>query len=161
MRAQVPDPEMRADVVSTSKRGRAGRYRDPELEAFIGARIRATRVAARLSQTALGAALGVSFQQVQKYEMGKDRVSASTLQGIAAILGVHPGSFFDGGPVLLRAVSDLRADNRIAERIKRIHDPVVFKRLMALIDLLAGTKDDENDKGVVQVERPGISDEAR
>ena len=64
-------------------------------------------------------------------------MSASTLQGIAAILGVHPGSFFDGGPLLLRAVPDLRADNRIAERIQRIRDPGVIKRVMALVDLLA------------------------
>ena len=49
-----------------------------------------------MSQTALGVAVGVIFQQLQKYEQGKDRVSASSLQGIAAALGVHPGPFFDG-----------------------------------------------------------------
>ncbi len=154
----MPDPELPAADASTPKRVRTGRGRKPELEAAIGARIRATRVAARLSQTALGAALGVSFQQVQKYETGKDRVSASTLHGIAAILGVHPGSFFDGGPVLLHAVPDLRADNRIAERIKRVRNPTVAKRLMALVDLLAGTEDDAGDKGAVQVEQPAIND---
>ncbi len=43
--------------------------------------------------------------------------------------------------------------NPIAKRIQRIRNPGVVKRLMALIDILAGTKDDEGDKGAVQVER--------
>ena len=146
---------------SQPNQSRKTRSRNSELDAAIGARIRAARVTVRMSQTALAAALGVSFQQVQKYETGKDRITASTLQGIAAVLGVHPGSFFDGGPVLLRAIPDLRADHRIAERIQRIRDPVVVKRLMALVDMLAGTEGDAGDKGVVQVERPATSDEAR
>ena len=140
---------------------RKTRSRNSELDAAIGARIRAARVAVHMSQIALAVALGVSFQQVQKYETGKDRITASTLQGIAAVLGVHPGSFFDGEPVLLRTIPDLRADIRMAERIKRVRDPVVVKRLMALVDILAGTEDDAGDKGAVQVEQPSISDEAR
>lgn len=51
----------------------------------IGARIRTARVDASLSQSALGHALGVSFQQVQKWEMGQNRVTASTLVKIARI----------------------------------------------------------------------------
>ena len=69
--------------------------RDVAFEVAFGQRIRAARVAAGLSQGALGAAVGISWQQVQKYEKGKDRVSASTLQRFAATLGLHPGSFFD------------------------------------------------------------------
>ena len=70
--------------------------RTPEAEVAIGARLRALRVAAGMSQSTLGEVIGVSFQQIQKYEKGKDRISASTLQVLAAALGVHPGSFFDG-----------------------------------------------------------------
>ncbi len=136
----MPDPELPAADASTPKRTRKGRGRNPEFEVALGLRIRAARVAARVSQTALGAALGVSFQQVQKYEMGKDRVSASTLQGIAAVLGVHPGSFYgDDMPVPVGGLPDVKSALRIAKRIQRIRDPGVVKRLMALVDLLAGT----------------------
>ena len=83
-------------IHTASEQTSKGRSRNPEFEVALGARIRAARIAAGMSQTALGVAVGVIFQQLQKYEQGKDRVSASSLQGIAAALGVHPGSFFDG-----------------------------------------------------------------
>ena len=105
-----------------------------------------------MSQTALSAAIGVSFQQLQKYELGKDRVAASTMQALAAALGVHPGSFYgDDVPVPVGGIPEVTSALRIARRIQRIRDPVVVKRLMALVDLLAGTEGDEeqpatNDK---------------
>ena len=113
--------------------------RNPEFEAALGARIRALRVAARVSQSALGEAIGISFQQVQKYELGKDRVTASTLQAIAIVLGVHPGSFFDGEVPVLPAsrVADVRDVVRMGQRIQRVRDPTVMKRLLTLADLLA------------------------
>ena len=158
----MPDPELPAADASTPKRTRKGRGRSPEFEVALGLRIRAARVAARVSQTALGAALGVSFQQVQKYELGKDRVSANTLQGIAAVLGVHPGSFYgDDMPVPVSGLPDVKSALRIAKRIQRIRDPGVVKRLMALVDLLAGAEGDDGDKGAIQVERPATSDKAR
>jgi transcriptional regulator with XRE-family HTH domain len=51
-----------------------------------------------MSQTALGDALGVSFQQVQKYEKGTNRIGASRLQHISNILQVPAAFFFDGAP---------------------------------------------------------------
>ncbi len=147
--------------MSTSKGGRSGRYRNPAFETVLGLRIRAARIAAQMSQTALGAAIGVSFQQVQKYETGKDRVTASTLQGLAAALGVHPGSFYgDAIPALIGGIPDLAATMRIAKRIQGIRDPGVVKRLMALVDLLSEAEGDAGDKSVAQVERPVTSGEA-
>ena len=118
--------------------------RTPELEIALGARIRAARVAARMSQGALGEAVGISFQQVQKYELGKDRVAASTLQGIAAALSVHPGSFFDENvPEPSGSIADLRAVVKVGQRIQHVRDPAVVKRLLALADLLAEAEEDE------------------
>ena len=54
------------------------------------------RMVRGLSQTALAEAVGVTFQQVQKYEKGKNRVSASRLQQMANVLKVTPDFFFDG-----------------------------------------------------------------
>ncbi|MDR7145134.1 helix-turn-helix transcriptional regulator [Rhizobium sp. BE258] len=62
----------------------------------IGKRVKKRRLQLRLSQTALGAAVGVSFQQVQKYERGTNRVSASTLYEMAMVLQVPITHFFDG-----------------------------------------------------------------
>lgn len=63
---------------------------DP-IDVAVGARIRARRVALKISQTALAKALGLTFQQVQKYEKGANRVSASTLVRVARELGVTVG----------------------------------------------------------------------
>jgi transcriptional regulator with XRE-family HTH domain len=63
-----------------------------------GQKIRARRLMLGMSQTELGAALGVTFQQVQKYERGINRVSASTLEKLAATLSVPIIYFFHGHP---------------------------------------------------------------
>lgn len=65
-------------------------------DAAIGAAIRAARVFRGLTQGALAEAIGVTFQQVQKYETGRNRVAAARLLAIGRALGVRPGAFFDG-----------------------------------------------------------------
>ena len=66
---------------------------DP-LDIEVGHRIRVQRVALRMSQTALAQKIGVTFQQVQKYERGINRVGAGRLTRIANALGVPVNSFF-------------------------------------------------------------------
>lgn len=68
---------------------------DP-IDMHVGKLIRARRRAIGVSQHQLAEAVGVSFQQVQKYELGSNRVSASKLFAIGQALGVPAGSFFDG-----------------------------------------------------------------
>jgi transcriptional regulator with XRE-family HTH domain len=60
----------------------------------VGHRIRIERLARGLSQTALANQLGVTFQQVQKYEKGVNRVGAGRLTKIAEVLGIEVGAFF-------------------------------------------------------------------
>ena len=60
----------------------------------VGHRIRIERLARGLSQTALANQLGVTFQQVQKYEKGVNRVGAGRLTKIAEVLGIEVGTFF-------------------------------------------------------------------
>ena len=132
----VPLQEAEPGASTPSPEGNnQGRY--PKLEAALGARIRAARVAAGMSQTALGVAVGVTFQQVQKYEQGRDRVAASTLQVIAQALNVHPGSFFDDLPALAGSARDVRAAMRFAEVAQRIRRPVVLKQTLALMEAVA------------------------
>lgn len=66
-----------------------------EADIRIGGRVRAARVAAGLSQTDLSRVLGVTFQQLQKYEKGKNRLCVSRLQVIANHLGLTVADFYD------------------------------------------------------------------
>ncbi len=68
------------------------------VDRHIGRQIRLFRVQSNLSQGDLAKAIGVSYQQMQKYETAKNRVSASMLYEIARALQVPPGRFFDGLP---------------------------------------------------------------
>jgi transcriptional regulator with XRE-family HTH domain len=72
---------------------------DP-VDVEVGHRIRIERLSRGLSQTALANQLGVTFQQVQKYEKGVNRVGAGRLTKIAEVLGVPVGSFFSGKEIL-------------------------------------------------------------
>jgi transcriptional regulator with XRE-family HTH domain len=65
-----------------------------EIDAYVGARIGLRRSALGLSQSALAQQLGVSFQQVQKYETGQNRISASRLHRAATVLGTSVDTFF-------------------------------------------------------------------
>jgi len=64
-------------------------------DVHVGSRIRLRRNMLGMSQEKLGESLGITFQQVQKYEKGTNRVGASRLQAIANILGVPPAFFFE------------------------------------------------------------------
>jgi len=68
---------------------------DP-IDVFVGSRVRSRRLGRRLSQGKLGESIGVTFQQVQKYENGINRISASNLYKIAMALGVDVSYFFEG-----------------------------------------------------------------
>jgi transcriptional regulator with XRE-family HTH domain len=67
-------------------------------DAHVGQRVRTRRLMLGLSQTTLADALGLSFQQVQKYEKGANRIGAGRLQHIAQILQVPVTFFFEGAP---------------------------------------------------------------
>jgi transcriptional regulator with XRE-family HTH domain len=65
---------------------------------MVGARIRMFRINRGMSQTVLAERVGVSFQQVQKYEKGANRVGASRLSQIASVLGISVGELFESSP---------------------------------------------------------------
>lgn len=68
------------------------------MDQAIGASLRLQRRAARMSQQQLADGLGVSWQQVRKYEAGRNRISAATLLAAARLLRVPPGSLLPGDP---------------------------------------------------------------
>jgi transcriptional regulator with XRE-family HTH domain len=128
---------------------------DP-IDIHVGARLRMRRMLVGLSQEKLGVALGITFQQIQKYEKGANRVSASRLQELARILRVPPSFFFDGapsGPAPAAGFAEPEVDSYVVDflatseglQLNRafalIRDPEVRRRILDLVTSLA--HDDE------------------
>ena len=67
-----------------------------DIDVFIGQRLKMRRLALGLSQSKLGSYLGITFQQIQKYEKGTNRISAKTLYNLAILLGVDFSYFVEG-----------------------------------------------------------------
>lgn len=81
------------------------------IDKHIGARVRQARMLVGMSQDKLGHALAISFQQVQKYENGTNRIGGSRMSQIATILRQPVGYFFDGAPGATNGVAqDAPAD---------------------------------------------------
>jgi transcriptional regulator with XRE-family HTH domain len=121
---------------------RGGDPRDAE----IGQRVRALRLQRGLSQTELGQLISVTFQQVQKYEKGANRISAGRLQRIAEVLGVPVAHFFarptdkdtaDAAPDEGRFLQSEGA-LRLARAYARIKEPGIRLQLLRLTEAIAG-----------------------
>lgn len=117
--------------------------RTQDIDAAVGLRMAARRSALGLSQTALARQIDVSFQQVQKYESGANRVSASRLHQVATALGCSVADFFPArgdeldpaaGLLALTATADGRA---LAEAFPRISDPALRLAVTRVVEALA------------------------
>jgi transcriptional regulator with XRE-family HTH domain len=81
------------------------------IDKHVGSRVRMRRLMLDMSQTDLGDALGLTFQQVQKYEKGANRIGASRLQHLSQILQVPVPFFFEGAPASIgRPAAEASAD---------------------------------------------------
>lgn len=122
----------------------------------VGARVRMRRMMLGRSQTALGDALGLTFQQVQKYEKGTNRIGASRLQQIAQILQVPVSFFFEGAPSVnctpdgeailagkasspayLSDFLSTRDGLRLTKAFQRIEDGKTRRRIVELVEQIA------------------------
>jgi transcriptional regulator with XRE-family HTH domain len=74
----------------------AGRSRAQNVDRYVGARVRECRITLGVTQHQLAALIGVTYQQVHKYETGINRVAAGGLYQIARVLGVDVGHFYEG-----------------------------------------------------------------
>ncbi len=73
-----------------------------DMDRHVGQRVKLARALAGVTQEKLGEAVGITFQQVQKYEKGVNRIGAGRLQQIADALGTTVDFFFEGGPGLAK-----------------------------------------------------------
>ena len=112
---------------------------DP-IDVEVGARVRVRRKSLGITQTGLADALGVTFQQVQKYERGGNRISASTLVRIGAKLGMTVSEMV--GEVSARPYDRFRSMNaggaqELLEAYERISDPATKELVIAMVKALA------------------------
>jgi transcriptional regulator with XRE-family HTH domain len=109
------------------------------VDAHVGKKIREIRLLRGLTQVKVAEKLGLSFQQLQKYETGYNRVSASKLFEIAQLLGVQPGYFFDGlagSNMPESSVMDERTA-KTAQALSSISDVKVRSQIQSMIQELA------------------------
>jgi transcriptional regulator with XRE-family HTH domain len=122
------------------------------IDKHVGSRIRLRRMMLGMSQGTLGSALGLTFQQVQKYEKGANRVGASRLQQLSQTLQVPVAFFFEGAPSTSPCpdpaetasptdVSDFLATSEglaLSQAFMRIRDPSLRRRIVDLVQGIAG-----------------------
>ena len=90
-------------------------------DVHIGHRIRELRLAAGMSQVALGVELGVSFQQAQKYESGANRLSGSRMWDLCKVLRVEPNDLFDGLGSVTRSPEAQGRTRMVLETVKDLN----------------------------------------
>ncbi|MBS9477325.1 helix-turn-helix domain-containing protein [Ancylobacter radicis] len=123
------------------------------IDKHVGSRVRMRRMMIAMSQEKLGENLGITFQQIQKYEKGTNRIGASRLQHISSVLGVPISFFFDGAPNVQPMaqgfaddaspayVSDFLATSEgiaLTRAFLKITDSKVRRRIVDLVEALAG-----------------------
>ncbi|MEZ0000429.1 helix-turn-helix domain-containing protein [Sinorhizobium fredii] len=126
------------------------------IDTFVGSRVRMRRLMVGMSQEKLADGLGITFQQVQKYEKGTNRIGASRLQAIADILGVHPSFFFQQDENQSReTAADVHESHEISSFVAskegialnraflKIADPVLRKKIIALVAAMAHSSETE------------------
>jgi transcriptional regulator with XRE-family HTH domain len=123
------------------------------IDKHVGSRVRMRRMMLSMSQEKLGDALSLTFQQVQKYEKGTNRIGASRLQQISQILQVPVAFFFEGAPTMHPQpegmaeapspayVSDFLATSEglaLTKAFTRIKQPKLRRRIVDLVEEIAG-----------------------
>jgi transcriptional regulator with XRE-family HTH domain len=122
------------------------------VDKYVGSRVRMRRIMLGMSQEKLGEALGLTFQQIQKYEKGTNRVGASRIQQISEILQVPVSFLFEGGPSTMAAatgasegtsptyVSDFLATSEglaLTRAFTRIADAKLRRSIVDLVEKIA------------------------
>lgn len=129
------------------------------IDIHVGSRIRLRRTMLGMSQEKLGDSLGITFQQIQKYEKGTNRVGASRLQNISAILNVPVSFFFEDAPGEAGSgaggMSESASPNYVVDFLSsseglqlnrafvKIHDPKVRRKIVDLVKALGSEAETE------------------
>ncbi|ACS57457.1 MULTISPECIES: helix-turn-helix domain-containing protein [Rhizobium] len=125
------------------------------IDVYVGNRVRVRRKTLGMTQNGLAELLGITFQQIQKYEKGTNRIGASRLQRISEILRVPIGFFFenggagpiDGATNELNSFLSSKEGLALNKAFIAIEDPNIRQKLVALAKSLAvtGLSDSDNE----------------
>ncbi len=121
------------------------------IDKHVGSRVRMRRLMLKMSQSELADALGLTFQQVQKYEKGKNRIGASRLQQISYVLQAAISFFFEDprGPTGRSGAQEVRSPDYVsqflattdglslAKAFVQIHDSALRRRIVRLVQDIA------------------------
>ena len=126
-----------------------------DIDAHIGSRVRLRRMTVGVSQEQLGEALGLTFQQIQKYEKGQNRIGAGRLYRIAQVLSTPIDYFFEGLPSAAQSVDPEAVVERSADiqsfiaspdgyalalAFQKIPDHVTRRRIIDLVSTISSDK---------------------
>lgn len=126
------------------------------IDAYVGSRVRTRRLMLGMSQERLAEQIGVTFQQVQKYEKGTNRIGASRLQAIASVLAVQVAFFFQqdnsqplntDGLGAINGLEDLsefltsKEGLNLNKAFMKINDPSIRQSVLTLIKSLANASE--------------------
>ncbi len=122
--------------------------RTPRIDQHVGERIRLRRTERGLTQEQLAEALDVSYQQIQKYETGANRISAGRIYEISRTLGVEVGYFFEGldgdqepATMPLEHGGRQRAAIELVRKFAQIRDPEVRAAIAGLVKTIVERED--------------------
>jgi transcriptional regulator with XRE-family HTH domain len=141
-------------VVDGEENSERGSRRANPLDVHVGARVRLRRMLLGMSQEKLGEHLGLTFQQIQKYEKGVNRIGASRLFDLSRVLGVPISFFYEEAPgqgkVMAPGFAEQPEESYVVEFLSsrdglelnkafvRITDPAVRRSIVDLVRSLAG-----------------------
>ena len=125
------------------------------VDVHVGSRVRLRRMMLGMSQEKLGDQLGITFQQIQKYEKGTNRIGASRLQNISTVLSVPVAFFFEDAPAtplqaggMAESSTDYVVDFlsssegiQLNKAFVRVRDPKLRRRIIDLVRAAAGDDD--------------------
>ncbi|MDE2361657.1 MAG: helix-turn-helix transcriptional regulator [Hyphomicrobiales bacterium] len=137
-----------ASMIKPRRKSEKNEVDTESIDAHVGARIKIKRESLRLSQEKLGEHIGVTFQQVQKYERGANRIGAGQLYHIAKFLSVDPGYFYKGlttpseagfaepqSPMAMAEDSD--PSHELSQAFSRILSKRLRKKIVDLVNAIA------------------------
>jgi transcriptional regulator with XRE-family HTH domain len=143
----------RRAVVEFPQEKRMAKKAPNPVDQYVGSRVRMRRLMLGMSQEKLGDALGLTFQQIQKYEKGANRIGASRLQQISLILQAPISFFFEGVPTPSGAHAGFAEGNTpdystsllstsdglaLAKAFMRIENSKLRRRIVDLVEEMAG-----------------------
>ena len=138
--------------------GRGTRIPRP-VDVHVGVRVRQRRTLLGMSQTTLGDALGLTFQQVQKYERGMNRIGASRLFELSRVLDVPVEYFFEEMPTAVAASSPAKKRGRPKKPVRYELGPMAKRETLQLVRAYYKIKDAEIRKHLFEMTKAlGASD---